>query len=376
MKSVKASVSIIMVVLVIAIAFCGCAPQADAPSGSQAPQSEASAPAANEPSASAEAGKDKITVGAVMITLTNTFMSNMVAGGNQAGEDYGVEVIWQSADANLEKQISIIENFILQGVDIIFVDPVDAKGILPAIDACKKANVPIVTIANKVFGDGNYNTLYPDFENFQVVARVLGTLMDKQGKCAYLSGSPGNWCGDERDRGFNETMKAEFPDIEIIGSVPTYFDVAQCQKAVETWLSNYPDIEGIGYVSDYLGLVGINIAKTQNRDLIWVGCDGDEEMHPYIDDGTCKIDVLTGAHRVGYWNVAICARIAKGEKMPIDMFMKTYFIMSKETNDLLKSKGLEIPFVTTEEALKVAMEYSSEMGPHKSNEELAGAAIS
>ena len=89
--------------------------------------------------------------------------------------------------------------------------------------------------------------------------------------------------------------------------------------------------------------------------------------------GEKLVDVLTGAERVGYWNVAAAARIAKGAEMPIDLFMPTYFVMSDDTAAMLKEKGLEVDYITPEEAVQVGQDYSNELGPDQPDERISGA---
>ena len=73
-------------------------------------------------------------IGAAMYDLTNTFYVNMMNGGDEAAEDYGAQVIWKSSEGSLDNEISIIENFIQQGVDCIMIDPIDAEGVKSVIN--------------------------------------------------------------------------------------------------------------------------------------------------------------------------------------------------------------------------------------------------
>ena len=314
----------------------------------------------------------KIVAGLAMIDLKLPFFVRMKEAGTKAAEEYGIEVIWQSADGSLEKQISIVENFIEQKVDVILIDPLDAKGIIPAIEKAKAAGIPVITMGNKVEGKWNHNTLYPDYENMAMVARSIGTALNGKGEVALLTGSAGNFVSDTREKGFVETMKKEFPNIKIVGVQPTNFDPAQAQRITETWLNNFPNLKAIAFISDPLGLAAMSVADAKGKKLLFGGYDGNKEMHPMIENGSMMIDVLTGAERVGYWNVAVAARIAKGSKMPVDLYMPTYFVTSDQTATMLKNKGLTFEYITPEKAISVAQNYSEEFGPNQPDERIIG----
>lgn len=309
-------------------------------------------------------GKGNKTLGFAMINLSLPFFVRMQDAGGEAANDYGVKTVWQSADGNLENELSIAERYVQQEQDVILIDPLDAKAVEPAVKKAEQAGIPVVTMGNKVEGGWNYNTLYPDYENMANVARALAVAMGEKGQVALLVGARGNYVSDTREAGFKETIQQEFPDIELVSVQPTDFDTAQAQSAAETWLTTYPELKGIASISDPLVLAAMNAAENAGRDdILYAGHDGDPEMHPMLKDGSMMIDVLTGAERVGYWNVAVGARIAKGEKFDKELFMPTYFVMADDTAANLAEKGFEVDYVTPEEATQRAKAYGEEFGP-------------
>jgi len=314
----------------------------------------------------------EFTIGISAIDLTNPFFIQLKEAGDEAAEDYGVNTIWQSADNSVEEQISNIENFIEQDVDAILIDPADKESVIPAIEKAEEKDITVLTMGNKVEGDWNYNTLYPDYDNMGMVAKVFGTALDGKGKIAYLSLAPGNYVSDERENGFIETIEKEYPDIEVIGNQPTDFDTAEAQKITETWLKNNEDIDGIAFAHDPLGIAAMSVAETMGRDdIIFGGYDGELEMAPYIEDGRMLIDNLTGSYRIGYWNIAVAARILDGSDFPQDLAMPTHYITSDDTADMLAEKGLEFEYVTPEEEKEVFEDYKNEFGPDVEDEKMS-----
>jgi ribose transport system substrate-binding protein len=313
----------------------------------------------------------EFTLGVSMIDLSNPFFVSMREAGSIAAEEYDVEANWQSADGSLEKQIGIVENFIAQDVDAILINAVDDKGIEPALKSAEEAGIPVIMMANDVESKYPYETLYPDYDNMAMQARVLATSLEEEGDVALLIGTRGNSVSDMREAGFVDTMESEFPDIDIVATIPTDWDAAKGADVAQTLLNEYPDLDGVACVSDPPCLGAMNTAKAAGMDDIsWVSYDGEFAMHPSIEDGTLKLDVLTGAERVGYWNIALAARILRGADFPKTIYLPTFFVTSDETAEDLADKGLELDYITPEEAVTEAKNYSEQMGPDQPDESL------
>lgn len=368
----KNKLLVFMILLITLLLISACGSESSSSNGNNDPSNDTTQDSSNDNNGSDNQDEEEYVIGLAMIDLNHPFFVRMQEAGQQAGEDYGVRTIWQSADGSLERQISIIENYIQQGVDVILIDPLDNNAVVPVIQEAKAAGIPVITMGNKVEGDWNHNTLYPDYENMAMVARAIGTALGGEGQVALLTGAAGNYVSDTREEGFMNTIESEFPNIEVVGVQPTNFDPARAQTVAETWLNNYLDLDAIAFISDPLGLAAISVAQSQGKDLIYGGYDGDKEMEAFLDNGSMVIDVLTGAYRVGYWNVAAGARIAKGTEFPTDLFMPTHFITTDETAQLLRENGLEFDYITPEEAYKLATDYSDEMGPHQPDERISG----
>jgi ribose transport system substrate-binding protein len=321
--------------------------------------------------APSESGGKEFRLGVSMIDLSNPFFVSMRKAGLQAAEEYGVEASFQSADGSLEKQIGVVENFIAQKVDAILINAVDDKGIEPAIKKAQAAKIPVIMMANDVKDPYAYKTLYPDYDNMAMQARALATSMDGKGDVALLIGSRGNSVSDMREAGFKDTIEKDFPGIKIVTTQATNWDAAKGADVAQTVLNQYPDVDGISCVTDPPCLAAMTAAKSAGKTAIkWASYDGDFSMHPAIEDGSLKLDVLTGAERVGYWNIALAARILNGAEFPKTVYLPTFFVTSDETAEELKAKGLELDHITPEQAKVEATNYTAQMGPDAPDEAL------
>ncbi len=296
------------------------------------------------------------------INLTLPFFVNMKKASEEIAAAYGVDVVWQSADGALEKQVSLMENYIAQGCDAIAIDPLNADALIDVVNKGAEAGIPVVTMGNKVNATGNVNTLYPDYENFVLQGEIMCEAVGGQGTVLFLIGSVGNFVSDTRQAGFEDALAANCPDVELIVQ-PTNFDSSTATSITDTVLTSNPDLAGIASISDGLTLPALKVLEAKGKlGIPVVAMDGDPGVYPYIDDGSVLTDIITGDLRVGAWNTAVAARLAAGSEFPTDIFMPTYVITSEET--VANNAALaDVDWISTEEALGVATGYVEEFGP-------------
>lgn len=316
----------------------------------------------------------KPVIGVSAIDLTSSFFVGMQKAGNEAADDYGVSTVWQSAEGSVERQVSTIQNFINQRVSAILVDPLDKNALRPVIARATRADIPVVTMGNKVEADGNYSTLYRDTENMSMVARATGAYLGGHGKVALLLGSRGNYVSDTREKAYVNTLKRQYPGVDLVSVQPTAFDARKASNTTVTWMTTHPDLDVIACISGPLCLAAEATASSLGRsDLKVAGHDGEQDLQPLLKNGSMIIDVLTGPGRVGYWNVAVGARLAKGSKLPHNLYMPSYFITTDATAAELKRNGLTFPYVTPQRADQLGRAYRTEFGPSESDSKMTTA---
>jgi len=316
---------------------------------------------------SAAGGSDAISIGVAEINLSLPFYVQMRQGSEAIAEDYGVDVTWQSADASIEKQISIIENYIAQEKDAILIDPINADALIDVINKATDAGIPVVTMGNEVKGESNHNTLYPDFANWEENARIIGNKLGGEGKVLLLTGTVGNYVSDTRQKGFEDVMAAEFPGIQVITQT-TDFDSTKAGSVTQTVLANNPDLAAVASITDGVTLAAMKVLEQQGKTIPVITNDGDQDTYTYIDDGTIVSNILTGAERVGAWNTAVAARLAQGSTFDTNLYMPTYFVSSDLQASLMSQVGVE--WVSTDEAITLAQNYVEEFGASRSDADM------
>jgi len=346
----KPIVLIVVLAFLVTTALAGCAQS----------QPPANSTQSDQGSSSSDVVKKKI--GVAMYDLTNPFYVDMMTAGNDAAADYNVDVIWKSSEGSLDKEITLVENFIEQKVDCILIDPIDAQGIVPVINKAGEAGIPVVTMGNFVDTPYNVCTLYNDYNDTKRIAEIIGNLIDKTGKVGLIFGSSGNFCSDERQRGFADGL-GEFPDITLV-QAPSNFDAATGLKSAQDMLAANPDIKAMHVVSD--GVTLSVMQATKGTDIVLTSYDGNKEASAFVKTGEITLDLLTGAKRVGYWNVKVGAQLANGEKLDQKQYLSSYFVMNDDLKAKVESWGLAdgIKIVNPDDAIRLFDDYRSDLGPN------------
>ncbi len=359
----KRWIFVVVMVLLLALVM-GCT-QPATPQETQASSTPEQSTAAESPQPEADNGKK--TVAFVCIDMQGAFWVDMMRGGEQAAQDYGIEIVFKSGEGSLEKQISLIENLVVQGVDCIIVDPLDKQGIVPAIEKAGKAGIPVITAGNEIDTEYNVCTIYNDAYDVGCITDIMAKQIGEKGKIACIVGAPGSAVSDARQKGFEEAV-AKYPDIKPF-VLPAKWDATVAQQMVTDLLVAEPDLNGV-ICADAVGFQIVQAAQAAGKDdLIVTNFAGMVDNIPGVQDGTYLLDLLMGGARIGYWNVATAAELANGKEIPHKIYLPTSVILTQEMQGKVQEWGLSenMETCTPEDATKILDGFSEEFGPDAYN---------
>jgi ribose transport system substrate-binding protein len=166
----------------------------------------------------------------------------------QAGQELGVEVIWQGPpkEDDRQMQIQVVQNFISQGVGAIVLAPLDAKALIPPVVAARKRRIPVVIIDSGLHADAYSSYIATDnTQGGRLCARRLAEVMGGRGNVLVLPYQEGSASTMEREAGFLEEIR-KYPEIKLL-SYDQYAG-ATMEKAFQTaqnLLNRYPETEGV-----------------------------------------------------------------------------------------------------------------------------------
>lgn len=121
---------------------------------------------------------EKIKVG---ISMPNTLTQRWIKDGENLKngfEQKGYEVYLSYSDNNVDKQISDIESFIANDVNLLVITAVDSKSLASALSTAKAKNIPVVSFDRFIMNSDAVN-YYVSFDNY-AVGRFQGEFVEEQ----------------------------------------------------------------------------------------------------------------------------------------------------------------------------------------------------
>ena len=163
---------------------------------------------------------------------TNPFFVTLEDEIRKKVEANGDELVSVDPANDVSLQVQQVEDLISQGIDAMFLNPAEAEGILPALDALKGANIPIVNFDTEV-ADMSYVTSYVGSDNYnagKVCGEDLVKKCPKGGDIIVLDSPTMNSIVD-RTKGFTDAIKGKGFNIvaqqDAKGNLETSMGIAE-----------------------------------------------------------------------------------------------------------------------------------------------------
>lgn len=279
-----------------------------------------------------ESGSDKqITVGVTFMTLNSPFFEAMQRGVKEEADKQGVKAIISDAQLNAAQQISSVENLIAQKVDVILLNAVESKAIVPAVEAANKAGIPVICL--DVMAEGGTVDSFIASNNKaagEMGGEFIAEKLGGKGKVVILDGPPISSFQD-RASGFETALK-KYKDIEIVQHINALENSTTAfVNAADNILSAHPDLDAVLAVNDYGSIAVESAVKSSGKDfkVIAVGIDGMDDAIKAITGG----DIVAGSvaqqpAEMGRLGIQTAIKLHNGETVdknidvPLEMLSK------------------------------------------------------
>jgi ribose transport system substrate-binding protein len=282
---------------------------------------------------------------------THEFWKSIHAGAVQAARELNVEVIWKGPQKEDDRaqQITVVEDFISRGVDGIVLAPLDDRALMRPVKDAAREKIPVVVIDSGLQGSDYIS--YVATDNYQggvLGARRLGTLMNGKGRIFLIRYQEGSASTSQREAGFLDTAKKEFPGLELL--VQDQYAGATTETAyqlAENLISRFPDVEGI-FAPNESSTFGVLRALQESGlagKVKFVGFDSSPKLVQGLRDGHILGLVLQNPMKMGYLGVKTMVAHLRGES--VAKVIDTGVIMvTPENMDDPETKALLQPDLT------------------------------
>ena len=292
---------------------------------------------------------NKKVIAVVPKATSHLFWLSVQAGALAAGEEFNVQIEWNGAASETEypRQIQIVDSFISRRVDGIALAPTERKALTGAVDRAAAAGIPL-TVFDSGLDSENYLSFLAtnNYEGGQMAGRALGRLLNGNGKVGMVMHAPGSGSTMDRERGFEEVIKAEFPGIRIVAQQFGQSDRSKAMAATENILTAHPDLDGL-FASSEPSSVGASLA-IKSRSLAGkvqlVAFDSSDGMVEDLKAGVIAAMVVQDPFRMGHDAVKTIVDKLNGQLPPkrIDLSAR---VITKADLDKVEVQRLLFPNV-------------------------------
>jgi ABC-type sugar transport system substrate-binding protein len=223
------------------------------------------------------------------------------------------------------------------------------------VNEAVKAGIIVLSAGSKVEGNGNYNLIYPDYDDTYFAACGVGEYYKNQrGTIGLIVGASGNLVSERRQEGFTEGI-ARYPNLKLVTEMGQWDANTAMQKAEDIIRAN-PDLLHIHVIADGMSYGAYRAVQNTGAKITMSSSDGESDALRYLEQGTYILENLVGNERLGYWGVAVARRLFEGETMAIDQYLPTYKVMTDRVRKIIEDAGLKtingvtFDFITIDEA--------------------------
>ena len=201
--------------------------------------------------APASAEDKKPVVGLVMKSLANEFFKSMEEGAKKfaaADGTFTLVPVGMNSETDIDTQISAIETFITQKVDVICVAPADSVGLVAPVKKALMAGITVVNFDVKLddkalakAGLADMVFVGPDNQEGAYLAGMeLAKKLGKGGKVFIIEGNPGADNATMRKKGFEKAAKEG--GLNVLVSRTAHWETEEANSLTTNLLTQHPDV--------------------------------------------------------------------------------------------------------------------------------------
>ncbi len=199
---------------------------------------------------------EKITIGATTYKMSE-FMVLMKEGIDAAIKDQDADLVWLSAEFDSNKQLEQVENLITQGVDAVVLIACDSDALVPAVEMCAEAGIPLVAANVQLNTPEEYYYVGPnDVEAGELEAQALVDALGGKGRIVILQCVLGTSFEAERSQG-NYAVLKKYPGIEVLAADAADGERDKALRLMENWMTSFGKIDGVLAQNDNMALGAI-----------------------------------------------------------------------------------------------------------------------
>lgn len=266
-----------------------------------------------------------IHIGVTSMTLKEAVYGFVNEAMVERASEYGnVTVDWVACENDASVQMSQVEGYIQQGVDIIIIEPARSDACVQMVQACNDAGIPVVNMNAAITGiQMDYrvdsNSVLVGQMQVEKFVELYGT--EEPAKVAVIGGSVGDETAETITASVQEAC-AQYDNIEIVlTQMHQNWDRQLAMNTMENLCIQYPDMDAVFCNNDTMALGCMKAAEDAGiaDDIYFFGADWDKDSAELILGGAQNLYIINkGAADQGVKMVDMAVDIVNGREPEYD----------------------------------------------------------
>ncbi|WP_295098314.1 sugar ABC transporter substrate-binding protein [Selenomonas sp.] len=277
-------------------------------------------------------------LGAVYMTLNNPFYEVVDEEIRTVVENHGDVLISRDPALSVDRQREEIKELIAEGVEVIFINPVDWQRIEPALEEAYAAHVPVIAIDTSV-QDEKYVACTVMSDNYMAGVQCAQHVIANNpgGQIALLKHTEAH-SSVERIQGFRDTI-ASNPAFTIVDEEECLGQLEIAMPAMKRILKRHPQVSIVMALNDPAAMGALAALQNANRigTVKVYGVDGVPETKEMILQGHMTATAEQSPRQIGKQAAEQAYRLLAGESVPRVIQLPTQLL----TRDILLAGGKE-----------------------------------
>jgi ribose transport system substrate-binding protein len=262
------------------------------------------------------------------------------AGVDREAQALGAQVLWRTANNDVNNQVSQLQSFINQGVDAIVIAPVNAATLKPEIEQARAKGIPVfitnLTLDKPMSEETQSYVGADDVAAGEQEMRAMAQSLGGKGNIVLLQGPLGGSGEIDRTKGVMQEL-AKHPGIHLLAQQTADWDRNEAYNVMNNWLSAFGTrIDAVVSENDDMAIGSLRSLAT--RGLVGktkvVGIDGLQDALDRVRSGEMIATNLQNAPLQLGMAVAVAVKGVRGQAYPKEALM-TMPLVTKSNVDVI-----------------------------------------
>lgn len=322
----KRMLSVLAVMLVCIFALSGCKKNVGTPEDNAVKEETEEGTEGEEDSGEGEG----YHFGFSGIDMENPYFITLEASIREELEKEGYTLTMKDPASDPKLQASQLSEMIEEGVDAVFLSPVDWEEITPSLEELKEAGVKIINVDSQV-KEMDYVDAYVGSDNREAGYICGQDLIEKcpsGGKVAILE-SPAQNSVNDRITGFEEAITKAENGFEVVAREDTGGQFEKALEAATAMIEEHPDVTAIMCGNDQLAVAATTAVNLAGLDEVLIyGVDGSPDIKKELKklDSQIAATAAQSPINIGKTAAQIAVKVLDGEEYEKETFEEVFLI--------------------------------------------------